>query len=81
MGTYQAAGDDIQFDPFIYKTLADSIPLVILFKNVLKLPSSSIWYAMIISNFAAVYIGTILYTRCKFQPRVKLDYDVSEGVA
>ncbi len=82
MGTYQGSGETI------YSLILSStrlwlirIPLVILFKNVLKLPSSSIWYAMIISNFAAVYIGTILYTRCKFQPRVKLDYAVSEGVA
>ena len=28
---------------------------------------------MIVSNFAAVYLGTILHTRCHFQPRVKLE--------
>lgn len=82
MGTYQGSGETI------YSLILSStrlwlirIPLVLIFKNVMKLPSSTIWYAMIISNFASVYIGTILYTRCKFQPRVKLNYEVSEGVA
>ena len=74
MGTYQGSGETM------YSLILASarlwlirIPLVALFKNVLELPSSTIWYAMIVSNFAAVYLGTILYTRCRFQPRVKLE--------
>lgn len=83
MGSYQGSGETM------YSLILASvrlwlirIPLVALFKDVLYLPSSTIWYAMIVSNFASVYLGTVLYSRCKFEPRVKLDRtEISEGVA
>jgi putative MATE family efflux protein len=83
IGTYQGSGETM-FSLILASTRLwlIRIPLVLIFKNYYKLPSSSIWYAMIISNFALVYIGTILYTRCKFQPRVKLEEkELSPGVA
>lgn len=74
MGAYQGSGETM------YSLILSAsrlwlirIPLVVLFKNILHLPASALWYAMIISNFASAYLGTILYCRCKFQPRVKLD--------
>lgn len=82
MGTYQGSGETM-FSLILAsaRLWLIRIPLVVLFKDVLKLPSSTIWYAMIISNFASVYLGTVLYTLCKFRPRVKLDQqEIGEGV-
>src|SRR5690606_4659922 len=62
MGTYQGAGHTF------YSLILASIrlwgmrlPLVFLFTDVLKLDSSGLWYAMIISNVGATFIGVILF--------------------
>ncbi|NLD27050.1 MAG: MATE family efflux transporter [Acholeplasmataceae bacterium] len=74
MGAYQGSGETMySLILSAFRLWLIRIPLVVLFKNVLHLPASAIWYAMIVSNFASAYLGTILYCKCKFQPRVKLE--------
>ncbi len=73
MGSYQGSGET-KFSLIIatLRLWLFRIPLILIFKNVLMLPPSSLWYAMVISNFGALYIGVVLYSRCKFQPKVRL---------
>jgi Na+-driven multidrug efflux pump len=78
MGSYQGSGETKYSLILAASRLwLIRIPLVVLFKNVLDLPSSTIWYAMIISNFFSCYLGTVLYSMCKFQPRVKIDQNLA----
>lgn len=78
MGSYQGSGETKYSLILAASRLwLIRIPLVVLFKNVLDLPSSTIWYAMIISNFFSCYLGTVLYSMCKFQPRVKIDQSLA----
>jgi putative MATE family efflux protein len=73
MGSYQGSGETkFSLIMSMLRLWAFRIPLILLFKEVLHLPSSSLWYAMVISNFAALYVGIILYSKCKFEPKVKL---------
>lgn len=73
MGSYQGSGET-KFSLIVsmLRLWAFRIPLILYFKNVLLLPSSSLWYAMVISNFAALYVGVILYSKCRFEPKVRL---------
>lgn len=47
------------------------IPVIWFMINILKRGESSVWYAMIISNFGAAIIGLILYLFLDFKPVVK----------
>jgi putative MATE family efflux protein len=72
MGAYQGSGETkFSLIMAVIRLWLMRIPMVYFFKEVLLLPNSTIWYTMIFSNFGAAYIGIILYTMCKFKPRVK----------
>lgn len=45
------------------------IPVLLLYIHVFKIQEESVWYAMIISNFGAVIIGSFLYYFVDFMPR------------
>ncbi|MDD4077577.1 MAG: MATE family efflux transporter [Bacilli bacterium] len=72
MGAYQGSGET-HFSLILatVRLWFMRIPLVLLYKNIMKLPTSSIWYAMMLSNFAMLYLGVILYCRCRFRPKIK----------
>lgn len=73
MGTYQGSGETkFSLVLSLLRLWAFRIPLVLFFKNALNLPASSLWYAMTISNIASAYIGIILYTKCNFEPKIKM---------
>ena len=73
MGSYQGSGETkFSLIMSMLRLWAFRIPMILVFKNVLLLPPSSLWYAMVISNFAALYVGIILYSKCKFQPKVRI---------
>ena len=38
--------------------------------NIMEIGPASVWYAMVISNFGAVILGTILYKFVDFKPRI-----------
>ena len=46
------------------------IPVIIIYIYVFGLKEESVWYAMIISNFGASILGTILYQFVDFKPRI-----------
>lgn len=72
MGAYQGSGETkFSLIMAVIRLWLMRIPMVYLFKEILLLPNSTIWYTMIFSNFGAAYVGIILYTMCKFKPRVK----------
>ena len=73
MGAYQGNGESRY--SLIISTIrlwVMRIPMVLFFTNQLNLGASSLWYAMVISNIASCFLGTMLYTLCKFIPKVKL---------
>jgi hypothetical protein len=45
------------------------IPIILLYIHVFNIKEASVWYAMVISNFGATVIGTILYQFVDFLPR------------
>ena len=47
------------------------IPVIWFMINILHYGESSVWYAMIISNFGAAILGLILYLFVDFKPVVK----------
>lgn len=76
MGTYQGAGyTKFSLILAIFRLWGMRIPLVLIFRDVLHLESSCIWYAMVISNFAAMIVGVILYGFCSFEPKIELTND------
>ena len=48
------------------------LPLIWFLMNVVKIGAPSVWYAMVISNFGAVIMGTILYKFVDFKPRISM---------
>lgn len=46
------------------------LPLIWFLMNVMKIGPASVWYAMVISNFGAAILGTILYKFVDFKPRI-----------
>lgn len=44
------------------------LPLILLFKNLTEVGSAGIWYAMVISNFIILLLGTALLRRVDFAP-------------
>lgn len=75
MGAYQGSGETkFSLVLSLLRLWAFRIPLVLIFKNIFFLQSSSLWYAMTISNFGAAYIGIILYSKCSFEPKIKINH-------
>lgn len=72
MGAYQGSGEThYSLILATFRLWFVRIPLVMLYKNVLKLPASSIWYAMLLSNFVSIFLGIILYYRCQFRSKIQ----------
>lgn len=68
MGTYQGAGyTKFSLILAVARLWGMRIPMVLIFKDILLLESSCIWYAMTISNFGTTIIGIILFGYCKFE--------------
>ena len=82
MGAYQGLGHT--FYSLILAALrlwGLRLPLVYLFSDVLKLDSSCLWYAMIISNVGATFIGVILYSFCHFDRKINKEESLDLLVA
>lgn len=75
MGAYQGSGETkFSLILSIIRLWLFRIPLLLFYDRVLGLHYPDIiWYAMTISNFAAVIIGFILYSFCKFKPKIKIN--------
>lgn len=72
MGTYQGCGETKYSMILATSRLwIFRIPVVYIFKNVLMLPNSTIWYVMTISNFLAAMLGAYLYSKCKFESKIE----------
>jgi len=79
MGAYQGSGETkFSLVLSVFRLWGMRIPLIYLFTRIMGLPASSIWYAMILSNFASAYVGIILYSKCKFTPKVKIEKEIDE---
>ncbi|HHU55550.1 MAG TPA: MATE family efflux transporter [Acholeplasmataceae bacterium] len=73
MGAYQGAGyTKFSMILAILRLWGMRVPMVLIFKGLMDLDSSSIWYAMVISNFGATIIGVILYRLIRFDHKIKL---------
>lgn len=71
MGTYQGSGEtQYSLVLSLVRLWLMRIPLVLIFKNVFNLPASSLWYAMSISNMGSAFLGVILYSKCRFTPKI-----------
>jgi Na+-driven multidrug efflux pump len=71
MGAYQGAGYT-RFS-LILSTIrlwGLRIPLILLFRDIIKLDSVGIMYAMVISNYGADILGLILYKLVRFDRRI-----------
>jgi len=74
LGIYQGSGETkLSLTLALLRLWLFRIPLVLIFKNIFHLPQSCIWYAMTISNAGSGFVGAILYTRCRFEPKIKID--------
>lgn len=71
IGTFQGAGETIfSLIMAVSRLWLFRVPLVRIFIRY-GLPQSSIWYAMLISNFGAILIGILFYYLTKFKPKIK----------
>lgn len=70
-GCFQGAGrTDLSLILSTTRLWVLRLPLIWFLMNIIKIGPPSIWYAMCISNFGAVILGTILYKFVDFKPRV-----------
>lgn len=53
------------------------IPLLVLFTYLTTLGSSGIWYAMLISNFVMIFVGSLFMKFISFKPKIDLDPQLS----
>ncbi|HEY8445454.1 MAG TPA: MATE family efflux transporter, partial [Bacilli bacterium] len=74
MGTYQGAGyTKYSMILAVSRLWGMRVPMVLIFKGLLDLDHSCIWYAMVISNFGATIIGVILYKLMRFDVKIELE--------
>lgn len=74
LSTFQGSGDTkYSFLLAITRLWVFRIPLVLVFMNLTDLGPSGVWYAMLISNFLAVFVGMFLYSKVQFQPKIRLE--------
>lgn len=80
MGAYQGSGETkFSLILSIIRLWLLRIPILLFYDRVLGLHYPDvIWYAMVISNFASVIIGLILYSFCKFKPKIDIDTKMLE---
>ncbi|MDC7244125.1 MAG: MATE family efflux transporter [Sphaerochaetaceae bacterium] len=73
LSTFQGSGDTkFSFALALIRLWLFRLPLVYIFINYTNLGPTGIWYAMLISNILAVMVGSFLYTRVKFTPKIRL---------
>jgi Na+-driven multidrug efflux pump len=48
------------------------IPLILIFKYFTDLGASGIWYAMLLSNLLIVILGTFLYKKVDYKPKIRI---------
>ena len=80
MGAYQGSGETkFSLILSIIRLWLLRIPLLLLYDRILGLHYPDvIWYAMTISNFASIIIGLILYSFCKFKPKIIINAKMEE---
>ena len=70
VGVFQGAGrTDFSLILSSLRLWVLRIPIILLYIHVFNIQEASVWYAMVISNFGATIIGTILYQFVDFLPR------------
>ena len=58
------------------------VPVLVLLLNVFEIGYSAVWICMVISNFGAVIMGMILYTRIDFKPKInKMHQKIKQEIA
>ena len=73
LGTFNGTGDTkYTFILTVTRLWILRIPLVFIFKNLTSLDSSGVWYAMLISNLAILFIGMVMYRRIDYKPKIKV---------
>lgn len=71
IGTFQGAGrTDFGLILSSVRLWILRIPVIWLYIHVQQIGEASVWYAMVISNFGASILGTILYQFVDFKPRI-----------
>lgn len=71
IGCFQGAGrTDFSLCLSTVRLWVLRLPLIWFLMNVIEIGAPSVWYAMVISNFGAVILGTILYKFVDFKPRI-----------
>jgi putative MATE family efflux protein len=80
MGAYQGSGETkFSLILSIIRLWFLRIPILLFYDKVLGLHYPDvIWYAMVISNFASMMIGLVLYSFCKFKPKINIEKQLEE---
>ncbi len=80
MGAYQGSGETkFSLVLSIIRLWLLRIPMLLFYDRVLGLHYPDIiWYAMTISNFASVIIGLVLYSFCKFKPKITINSNIKK---
>jgi len=74
LSTFQGSGETkFSFLLAITRLWAFRIPLVLIFMNFTDLGPSGVWYAMLISNLLAVFVGMFLYSKVRFLPKIRME--------
>lgn len=80
MGTYQGAGyTRLSLILATTRLWIMRIPLILLFKDVIKLDSTGVMYAMVISNFGVALMGLLLYQIVRFDRRIIGKEEIKNG--
>ena len=73
LSTFQGSGDThFSFWLAIIRLWVFRLPLVWAFIYFTDLGPTGIWYAMLISNILAIIVGTWLYSKVKFTPKIRI---------
>lgn len=73
LSTFQGSGDTkFSFLLAVIRLWVFRLPLVWIVINLTDVGPTGIWYSMLISNILAVLVGTYLYTKVQFTPKIKL---------
>ncbi len=78
MGIYNGTGNThLSFIIAVTRLWGLRVPLVLFMRHFTDLGSSGIWYAMLISNIIIVILGTLLYLRIDFSPKIRVEEPLS----
>lgn len=71
IGTFQGAGQtNLGLILSAARLWVFRIPVIWFLINIVKMQESSVWYAMLISNFGAIILGLFLFNFVDFKPRI-----------